>query len=111
MDTPWTPTTAYVKYFEGGEYFSYATVDSTTYNNDIATYRGKIDGYLTAHPEFIRQPVSVDTQAMDPMFMEPETGLAWYDQATARLSWCWGRSLPAAMSLASLPCMASPTRH
>lgn len=94
MDTPWSPQTAYVKYFEDGENFSYATVDSQTYTNAMPAYRGKVGTWLAAHPEFIRQPLAVDTQAMDPMFMEPETGLAWYDQAAARMSVLLGTQSP-----------------
>jgi len=91
---PWPPQTAYVKYFEDGESFSYATVDSVTYRANVPAWRGRIDAYLARHPEFIRQPLSVDTQAMDPMFMEPESGLAWYDAATSRLSLLVGTQSP-----------------
>ena len=94
MDTPWSPQTSYIKYFEGDENFSYATFDPQTYIGAMPAYRKKISAHLATHPEFIHQPFSIDTQAMDPMFMEPETGLAYYDHAAARLSLLLGTQSP-----------------
>jgi CO/xanthine dehydrogenase Mo-binding subunit len=93
MGLPWSPQTTYVKYFENGETFSYAT-NPTDYNDKLTSYRGKISAYLQQNPDFIRQPFAIETQAMDPMFMEPESGLAYYDSAAQSLSLVLGTQSP-----------------
>ncbi len=94
MGAPWSPQTTYVKYFEQGETFSYATADPATYQQNVPSYRAKIDQYLAQTPDLIRQPFTVDTQAMDPMFMEPESGLAYYDSKAQSLSLVLGTQSP-----------------
>lgn len=94
MGVPWSPQTTYVKYFEEGETFSYATADPTTYLKNAPSYREKIDRYLKQNPDLIRQPFAVATQAMDPMFMEPESGLAYYDAKAQSLSLVLGTQSP-----------------
>lgn len=92
---PYAPQTQYVKYFQDGENFSYATRDDSAYKQGAPTYRAKITDYLKSHEgELFRQPVTLETQAMDPMFMEPETGLAWYNEDAQRLELLLGTQSP-----------------
>ena len=89
------PTTTYVKYVRDGFDFSFAARDKDSYKAQLPTYRSKIADYLKAHEaEFFRQDVTLETQAMDPMFMEPETGLVWYDAATQTLYLVLGTQSP-----------------
>ncbi|SIN99863.1 CO or xanthine dehydrogenase, Mo-binding subunit [Bradyrhizobium erythrophlei] len=92
---PYSPQTQYVKYFRDGENFSYATRDDNAYKQSAPTYRAKIIDYLKSHEgELFRQPVTLDTQAMDPMFMEPETGLSWHNKDAQRLELLLGTQSP-----------------
>ncbi|WP_050996908.1 xanthine dehydrogenase family protein molybdopterin-binding subunit [Sinorhizobium fredii] len=94
IGAPWSPQTTYVKYFEGGETFSYVTADAATYQANVPAYRDKINQYLAQNSDLIRQSFIVDTQAMDPMFMEPESGLAYYDAEAKSLSLVLGTQSP-----------------
>lgn len=93
MGEPWSPQTTYVKYFENSETFSYAT-NADDYDSQLPNYRSKIEAYLQQNPDFIHQPFAIETQAMDPMFMEPESGLAYYDSASRSLSLVLGTQSP-----------------
>ncbi|MBW8847974.1 MAG: xanthine dehydrogenase family protein molybdopterin-binding subunit [Burkholderiales bacterium] len=56
--------------------------DSTKqpYNTTAKALRGRIDTTLQApHPAVLQLGGSYSTQVLDPMFMEPEAGLAWLD--------------------------------
>ena len=94
MDQPYTPRTIYVKYFEEGERFCYATAQPNTYFDLVPSYRLKIEGFLAKHPEFISADFAVDTQAMEPMFMEPEAGLVYFDEASSCLRILLGTQSP-----------------
>ena len=94
MDKPYSPQTTYVKFVEDGKTFSYATSDPKTYMDQVPIYRGKIRDTLAQHPEFIRQEITVDTQAMEPMFMEPEAGLVWHESKTSSLHILLGTQSP-----------------
>ncbi len=92
---PYSPQTQYVKYFRDGENFSYATRDDNAYKQGAPIYQTKIIEYLKSHEgELISQSVSLETQAMDPMFMEPETGLAWYNKNVQGLELLLGTQSP-----------------
>ncbi|WP_159804982.1 xanthine dehydrogenase family protein molybdopterin-binding subunit [Litoreibacter roseus] len=78
-DQPFDPKTTYVKYDVDGEAFDYATANPYAYPHEADTYRGKIEARLASIPGLIRQDIQSDMRAMDPMFMEPEAGLAWLD--------------------------------
>ena len=48
----------------------------------------------TANPAILTLDRSFETQSVDPMFLEPETGLAWYDPATKNLDMVIGVQSP-----------------
>jgi CO/xanthine dehydrogenase Mo-binding subunit len=50
------------------------------YNSTAKALRGRIDATL-ADPGLLRLSGTYQTQVLDPMFMEPEAGLAWLDPA------------------------------
>lgn len=84
---------------KGGKY-----VTGATYGEEIrARLAGKDPAVLTLDREF-------ETQSVDPMFLEPECGLAWYDSATKKLEAVLGVQSPyeAAESVAFLFSEASP---
>lgn len=91
MGDPYMPLTDYVRY---GEAFSYATADPATYSSDLPQWRAKIAATLAAEPGLIRQPLAAEMQAMDPMFMEPEAGLGWYDPAGRTMHLVLGTQSP-----------------
>ena len=84
------PETTYVKFAD----FSYATADPDTYTEQAAEYAGRIEDYMASDPTLIVQDFDVDMQAMDPMFMEPEAGIAWHDDATEALNLVLGTQSP-----------------
>ncbi len=92
--TPWPELVHFVKYFDGAENFSFATVDPDAYQADLAKYRALVADSMSLNSDFISADVVVDTQAMDPMFMEPECGLAFYDKTNTRLSVLIGTQSP-----------------
>jgi CO/xanthine dehydrogenase Mo-binding subunit len=93
MDTPYSPKTIYVKFHEESENFSYAA-NPNDYTEKVPAYQRKIDDFLARHPEFISQDIAVDTQAMEPMFMEPEAGLVYHEAASSRLHVLLGTQSP-----------------
>ncbi|WP_415401507.1 xanthine dehydrogenase family protein molybdopterin-binding subunit [Tateyamaria sp. SN3-11] len=88
---PFFPQTIYVKY---GDAFSYATADPDTYLDQVPEYRAKIDAYLDAHPDYPRHAFTSKMLAMDPMFMEPESGLVWHDTGTGEMNLVLGTQSP-----------------
>jgi len=93
LNKPYSPPSNYVKYFEGGASFSYATIDSDDYNKEIPDYRDKIAKFLGSD-QFVTQSITVTTQAMDPMFIEPESGLAYYEGSCKTLHVLVGTQSP-----------------
>lgn len=91
---PYPPTTYLTRYEAPGiAPFSQVQVgvasdpyapDSTTqpYNTTAKALRGRIAAQL-ADPALLRLGGSYSTQVLDPMFMEPEAGLAWLDRSGA----------------------------
>lgn len=69
------PLTNYVK---NGD-FSYATADPDTYEQDTMTQADDIQSWLSAQPDISSAALDSEMAAMDPMFMEPETGMAYLD--------------------------------
>ena len=57
------------------------------------TYKNKIQGDL-GRSDWHRFSSTYTTQAVDPMFMEPENGLSWYDSKTQTLSLLCGSQSP-----------------
>ncbi len=85
------PETTYVKFEDE---FNYAFADPDTYLERVPEYRAKIAAFLSEHPEFHRRSFTSQMQAMDPMFMEPETGLVWQDTATGTMNLVLGTQSP-----------------
>lgn len=75
---PYSPQTEYVKYLDE---FSFAQTTYSDYKSQVDAYRQKVTAALQSPNSAYTQPINVQTQAMDPMFMEPEAGLAWMDSA------------------------------
>ena len=84
------PETTYVK-FAG---FSYATANPDTYDTQAVEYAARIEDYMATDPDLIVQDFNVDMQAMDPMFMEPEAGIAWHDPVGDALNLVLGTQSP-----------------
>lgn len=97
-DDDFTPTTLYVRVANptgGPDLISFASAESTSdYLAEAPKYQAVIDDYINDTPDLITHEFSSDMQAMDPMFMEPETGLAWYDRRNQRLSVVLGTQSP-----------------
>ena len=94
MGSVFLPETTYVKYTLGNENFSYVTADPNKYTDDARRYRERIAAALAVDPSHLSQPIACDKQAMDPMFMEPETGIAWYEEAANALHLVLGTQSP-----------------
>ncbi len=75
--------------------FSYYSTPGWNDYKDRSTRNVKvIDDYLAATPDLITHDFKADMPAMDPMFMEPEAGLIWHDEANARLHLVLGTQSP-----------------
>lgn len=94
MGSAFPPETTYVKYTLEGENFSYATADPATYMAQVPAYRARIAAALADDPGHLSQPIAFEKRAMDPMFMEPETGLAWYEAGAEALHLVLGTQSP-----------------
>lgn len=94
MGSVFPPETTYVKYTLDGQNFSKATADPNTYMAQVPAYRERIAAALAANPSHLSQTITLDKRAMDPMFMEPETGLAWYEAGAAALHLVLGTQSP-----------------
>ena len=77
------PKTTYVKYALDGEIFDSATANSYSYPYEVDGYREKIADTLSKVDGLVQRDLACDMRAMDPMFMEPEAGLAWLDETDA----------------------------
>ncbi|MDJ0627526.1 MAG: molybdopterin-dependent oxidoreductase [Rhodobacter sp.] len=93
-----TPETLYVRAPDDSiaqGYFSYYTApDFDNYKQDAAKQAEGIEDYLKAHPEFISHDFRCDMRAMDPMFMEPESGLIWYERDSKTMRVLLGTQSP-----------------
>ncbi len=70
------PETWFVRYDADGTDFSYAEESSADYAENAPFFADRITAYLEQTPGLIRHRYAADMGAMDPMFMEPEAGLA-----------------------------------
>lgn len=89
--------TLYVKqaepyHTEGG--FSYFTSTKEIYDAAAKEHADQIDAYLANTPDLITYPFTAGMRAMDPMFMEPESGLIWYDGDTETMNVLLGTQSP-----------------
>ncbi len=94
MGEVFPPQTTYVKYDLNGQQFSYAGADPASYLAEVPGWQGRIAAEIAAHPDYISQPIACDMKATDPMFLEPEAGLVWYDAETAALNIVLGTQSP-----------------
>ena len=78
---------------EDGTLFSYAT-DNETYPTEAPKYAALVQQYLRQEKGLIVQHFSASMRAMDPMFMEPESGLVWHDTASESLRLLVGTQSP-----------------
>ena len=85
----YTPVTSYVR--DDARNFNYVYSPNYAADKDAvaAGISAAIDG--KTWPTFTRR---FHTQTIDPMFMEPESGMAWYDPATRQLSLVLGTQSP-----------------
>jgi len=91
------PQTLYVKQdapFHPEDGFSYFTSTKATYDAAAAEHAKKIDTYLAETPDLITHRFTSDMRAMDPMFMEPESGLIWYDEKNEAMNVLLGTQSP-----------------
>ncbi len=91
------PLTLYLKqdapfHRDGG--FSYFTSTKATYDDAAKAHAKEIDAYLATAPDLINHRFTSDMRAMDPMFMEPESGLIWYDDANGSMNVLLGTQSP-----------------
>jgi CO/xanthine dehydrogenase Mo-binding subunit len=91
QDTVYTPSFNYVR--DDAEKFNYVYTDSTTYNNQEAAVAKNIQAEIASKtwPTFSG---SFYTPVIDPMFMEPESGMAWYDTGAQQLNLVLGTQSP-----------------
>ncbi|SMX44437.1 xanthine dehydrogenase family protein molybdopterin-binding subunit [Actibacterium lipolyticum] len=88
------PKTTYVKYDHGGVSFDYANANPYSYPLEADSYKALIADALDARPDLLRHDFACDMRAMDPMFMEPESGLAWHDVENKTLNLVLGTQSP-----------------
>ena len=94
MGDMFPPETSYVKYQREGMDFNYAAADPKAYPSQAPDFSRKIGEAVAADPSLIVQPIACDMGAVDPMFMEPESGLAWYDPSLQTLNIVLGSQSP-----------------
>ena len=77
-----------------------------------ATYGEEIRaGLAVDDPDLLVLDRAFETQSVDPMFLEPECGLAWYDAGDGRSRWCSACSRPSRRRTRSASCSARPRRR
>ncbi len=86
------PETLYVKNDDNG--FSYYASSYDDYSRDAPGEIEKIEQYLADTPDLITRRFTSDMRAMDPMFMEPESGLIWFDKASKTMNVLLGTQSP-----------------
>ncbi|WP_286828049.1 MULTISPECIES: xanthine dehydrogenase family protein molybdopterin-binding subunit [Kordiimonas] len=97
---PLSPLTNYVRVAGDGpeDTFSYSQNGyDDNYNEEANNYRRQIEQAIadnTASSTWKAYGSDFSMQAMDPMFMEPESGLGWYDASTKTLNLVVGTQSP-----------------
>ncbi|WP_085909715.1 xanthine dehydrogenase family protein molybdopterin-binding subunit [Kiloniella majae] len=94
---PFNPLTNYVRVAsdeKGKDVFSYAqNGDDKNYSEKAFVHRTRIQEQM-ASGKWKTYDASCSMQAMDPMFMEPENGLGWYDSKNETLNLLVGTQSP-----------------
>jgi CO/xanthine dehydrogenase Mo-binding subunit len=94
-DVAFDPKTTYVKYDVNGTTFNYAQNGyDDDYLKEAEHCKVAIKEQLASIPGLIQKDLTCSMRAMDPMFMEPEAGLAWLDPATKTLNLVLGTQSP-----------------
>ncbi len=91
------PQTHYVRYTDSsdpGGGFSYYGSNDADYRKESAEQAIRVANYLNTTPDLIKHDFACDMRAMDPMFMEPESGLIWYDKTLSKLNVLLGTQSP-----------------
>ncbi len=99
INNAYSPCTEYVRVVEGSEQkFSYASDNTDAqYETEVKAWRKNIDKTIKAKEksgEWQGMDHEYSTQAMDPMFMEPESGLAWFNPDLSELNLILGTQSP-----------------
>jgi len=91
------PETHYVRDpepYDPKGFFSYYTRNEETYKAEAPARAKRVDDYLANEPGLIKHEFTSSMGAMDPMFMEPESGLIWFDERRAKLNVLLGTQSP-----------------
>lgn len=91
------PQTLYVKQDDAdnpANNFNYYLSNYDDYDADAKTHAENIETYLATTPDLIKHKFTSDMRAMDPMFMEPESGLIWFDSPNRTLNVLLGTQSP-----------------
>ncbi len=64
------------------------------YNKLAKEHVQQIDAYLADTPDLITTEFACEMAAMDPMFMEPETGLVWHNRESGEINLLLGTQSP-----------------
>ncbi|MCG6902026.1 MAG: molybdopterin-dependent oxidoreductase [Rhodobacter sp.] len=91
------PETLYVKEDDPADPskdFSYFLSNWDDYAADAKSHAENIETYLDQTPGLIKHRFTSDMRAMDPMFMEPESGLIWYDKPSKTMNVLLGTQSP-----------------
>lgn len=93
-----SPQTLFVRVADpigGPDIFSFASAENTKdYLAAAPKYQKLISSFIEDTPDLIRHPIDCATQAMDPVFMEPESGLAWFQPQAQKMSLVLGTQSP-----------------
>ncbi|RED50826.1 CO/xanthine dehydrogenase Mo-binding subunit [Aestuariispira insulae] len=114
----YTPLTDYVRKASptgGKDLFSYTlNGGDKDYTKEARTVENAINAEIankTASGEWVQFQADFSMQAMDPMFMEPEAGIAWYDRNKASLSLVLGTQSPDGDISSALDIFSSDNSH
>ena len=91
------PQTLYVKQddrYDPSQNFSYFLSNKNDYDAAAKVHAANIEQYLATTPDLIQHKFTSDMRAMDPMFMEPESGLIWYDKPNNTMNVLLGTQSP-----------------
>lgn len=91
------PETLYVKEDDPADPandFSFYRSNWDDYAADAAKHAENIERYLATEPGLINHRFTSDMRAMDPMFMEPESGLIWFDRPNKTMNVLLGTQSP-----------------
>jgi len=74
--------------------FSYYRSSYDAYPSAAQARIKSIQTYLNGAPDLVQHRFACEMRAMDPMFMEPESGLIWFDASNRKMSVLLGTQSP-----------------